>query len=322
MSNASDFGAFLGALSSDTVRLMPGTCIWDPRDNGKWVVTRGGVEVPAVWLESASPRTGPVLLAVHTPPGSQSTTYVLGATFDEPFRKRDVGTVMKTAYGGYTDVLLDDGTQYLAARLMAHYASPAVNDRVMLMWRGGEAYIVGRLINDHTEPRIGPSVPLPDLPRRVDNGSSQFVPYTTRLFDPGADLWIAAQSRDLRLSPSVAVAWGYGGDTASLADKLNLLDCTIILGPRKPTPGGNAPIVLNFYRNDGMFMTGSQPPSTVAGPWTVTIGADFSGGVVTLPVEIAESLREGGSISMTVSAPVTFIDAPGAGFLKVNWSNT
>lgn len=302
---------------SSTVQLQSGTCIY--RD-GFWRISRGGLELDSViWLESASPRTGPCLLAIDTPANGQSTAFVLGFTFSDAFRMKDTATATSNAAFGKCNLLFDNGDSWTDARTMAHY-SPATNDRVFLIWKGGEPYVVGGFAFGHSGVNAPKPPALPDLPRAVPYGSSQFPALQYRTWDSLTGTWSATNTRDVRLTTTQYGIWTYGGATKGLSDKSTIESMTFTLGKRVLSGSQGSDVVVSFYRSDAETL-GDTLPSQQEGPFNVTIPRAYKGAPIDLPVELATAMKQGGSITLKVTGDLTFVDSPASGYINVKWRN-
>lgn len=309
-------GVLAGLGNSATVELQAGTCIY--RD-GAWRVSRGGMELESVvWLESASPRTGSCLLAIDTPSKGQSVVFVLGFTFSDPFRANDLGTASSATSFGKVNLTLRDGTAYEGARTMAHF-SPGIGDLCMLIWKGGEAYVIGGFQYGHNGVSTPKPPAIPELPRGIAGGSSEFAPTTIgRVYSAVALGWAKPKSRDLRLTPTDYATWTYGGNTKGIADKGVVESVTIQLGRRITSGTETTDTVVDFYRTGAQGLT-EEAPALLEGPYSVTIPKNYQGAPIDLPLELGEALKLGGSITMKPKAPIAFADSPASGYLNIKW---
>lgn len=320
MSGTNDIAGILSGLgqTGSATQLLSGTCYWD----GKWRVSRGGKDIPVVWLESASPRVGPCLIAVDTPPSGHSTSYVLGFTQDHDFRDYDIGLVTVAGSNGRCYVQVRDSTVPEAwSRYMTHYV-PAVNDTVMVMWRGGEAYVIGKFPVGHTTQDAYPPTtpPMPELPQVTAGGSSEFPALMFRVWDETAQAWLVPTSRNIRIKPGQRGVWTYGDTIRGLADKLTINSVSFILGNRMQVTLANKDVAVELYRSSGMTLDDGEP-KLVDGPYVITIPAGYTGESIPLPAALGTVLKDGGSIAMKTTTEVSFKDSPGSGYMKVEWTN-
>lgn len=302
------------------VSLQSGTIIY--RD-GAWRVFRGGMEqTSVVWLESATPRVGPCLLAIDTPSGNQgqSTVYVLGATFALPFRDQDIAKALTAGSFGKCDVELRNGQIYEGARYMAHY-NPSVNDTVFLIWRGGEAYVVGGFPNGHVTINIPKLPALPELPRKIAYGQSNFPASQYNIWDTALGMWSPAKTRDMRITPTAYAVWAYNGMTGTLSDKFQIESGTITFGKRSQFGQLTEDVTVNLYRSDATAFTATEP-TLQEGPYPLVIPRDYKGTPLELPLELVKALASGGSITMKSSTALTLTDSPANGFINVKWRNS
>lgn len=286
-----------------------------------WRVYRGGVEqTSVVWLESASPRVGSCLLAIDTPTGQgQSTVYVLGATFNEPHRLQDICTIQTNGAFGRCTILLDNGIEYEEARYMSHYV-PATADRAFVIWRGGEAYVTGKFPNGHAVLTIPKPPPMPDLPRSVAYGSSQFPTLQSAVWDSSAGNWSAAKTRDMRLTTTAYGVWTYGNATSTLDAKAEIVSGTITFGKRAQFGSMAEAVTVQLWRA-GDIELGATEPSLLDGPFSVVVPKNYKGDQINLPVTLLDALGSGGSLVMKVPSDVTFIDGPANGYINIKWRN-
>lgn len=313
MSSADNLAVVLRGINEGSVNVFSATCSYV---DSKWRVYRGGLEIPVVWVESASPRPGSCLIAVDTPPMGQSTTYVIGFTFKEPFRSYDTAQVLTAGSGGVCSITLPDGTVNTRARHLGHY-NPSPGNVVLLMWRGGEPYILGQLSYGHVPFPPGNAEPLPELPRGVDRGWSDFPSIAFNVWDASDGGWTRSPTREIRLDIGDSVIFTYGGATRGLSDQTTVESVTLSLGKRSQNDVADV-VTFEVYRSDAEYVTASQP-SILDGPYKVTVSKDQSA-PVQLPAELGEMLKLGGSITVkAVSAAASFIDSPANGFLKINW---
>lgn len=301
----------------NTVTLQSGTAAYT---DSQWRIYLGGQELTSViWLESASPRVGPCLLAVDTPPYGQSIVYVLGFTWPRDTRGIDIATVTTAADTGFCNLLLRDGTEFVLARYMSHY-TPVINDTVFLIWRGNEPYIIGKFPFGHNTVRVPPPSPQPDLPRGTAYGTSQFPVQTYRVWDTTTNTWSTNYTRDIRLSATQYAVFIYGGVTKTLADKGTIESATIQLGRRPQFADLSTDITLSIYRSDAQTISDGEP-TVQAGPYPITVPGRYRGEPLDLPLELAQGLAEGGSITIKSNTPITFMDGPANGYLNVKWRN-
>lgn len=322
--SAIGLGALLGEVGrgGGQTRILPGTCVY--LDN-KWRVYRGGIEVPnVIWLESASPRVGSCLLAVDVGSNGQSVTFVLGFTFASAYRLQDIGTIMASPSAGWVSVEPRSSPGVaIGARYFSHY-TPATTDTVMLLWKGGEAYVIGKFPNGHAVTPNTPYPPnMPNLPARTPgSGVSQFPAVGARIWDTTLNGWAAVTTRDLRLTGTQYAVWSYEGGTKGLKDKPSITNITITLGSRMQTKEEPVSMTVNFYRSDATDLRTGGEPSVIDGPYPVVIPSTYNGGEIALPIGLGSSLKEGGSITMKAPGTIGFFDSPASGYLKVNWKNT
>lgn len=301
----------------NTVTLQSGTAAYS---DSKWRIYLGGQELTSVvWLESASPRVGPCLLAVDTPGSGQSMVYVLGFTWPTDTRGIDIATVTTNGDTGFCNLLLRDGTEFVLARYMSHYI-PAINDTVFLIWRGNEPYIIGKFTYGHNTVRVPPPSPQPDLPRGIAYGSSQFPAQMCRIWDTVTHSWSNSNTRDARLTATQYAVFIYGGMTKTLSDKGTVESATIQLGRRPQYADLSTDVTLSIYRSDAQTLSDGEP-TVQAGPYLITVPGRYRGEKLDLPLELAQSLALGGSITVKSSTPVTFMDGPANGYLNVKWRN-
>lgn len=316
--NTSTLAGLLADLGkSNSVSLQSGTCAYS---DSKWRIYLGGQELTSVvWLESASPRVGPCLLAVDTPTNGQSMVYVLGFTWPTDTRGIDIATVTSNADTGFCNLVLRDGTEYELARYMSHY-TPAINDTVFLIWRGNEPYIVGKFPYGHNTVRVPAPPDLPILPRGAATGTSQFPALMCRVWDSSAAKWVTGKTRDIRLTPTQYAVFVYGGATATLENKGEIDSITIMFGRRPQYARISTEVQVSVYRSDAQTLSSSEP-AIQQGPYPITIPGNYDGQPIALPLELAEGLRHGGSITVKSNTPVTFMDGPGTGYINVKWRN-
>lgn len=319
MSKSMDMAGLLAGLGqASTVELQAGTCIY--RD-GAWRVSRGGMELESVvWLESASPRTGPCLLALDTPARGQTTVYVLGFTFADPFRALDLATASSSTSFGKVNLTLGDGSTYEGARTLAHF-SPGTGDLCLILWRGGEPYVIGGFQYGHAGVNVPKPPAIPNLPRGISGGSSEFPVVRNAVWSDLEGMWAKAKSRDTRLDTTTSVVWSYGSNTKSLSDKGEVESVSIILGRRIVTGLSANDVVVDFYRSDAESLTETMP-ALLDGPFPVTIPKNYQGAPIILPLALGEALKAGGSLTMKPKAPISFADSPAHGYLNIKWKKS
>lgn len=310
-------GVIAGVGQGGSVSLYAGTCAYS---EGKWRVYRGGKEVQAVWVESASPRTGSCLLAVDSPgPVGQSMTYVLGMTFATAYRQFDTAQITNVGGNGICSVVFPDGSTNTRARVLGHY-NPVVGNVVFVIWRGGEPYLVGQLSYGHVANPPGNAAPLPELPRVAAYGSSQYPSSMHKVWDSEDNMWSVSKGRDLRLSPTQSAVFAYDGSTKALSEQVTVTAATLSLGRRLQNLSNPGEVKLQVYRSDAEQITSSQP-TLLEGPYTITVPPNYDGSPLELPVELAVAMRQGGSITVRSTSTVAFADSPQSGYLKFTWRN-
>jgi hypothetical protein len=288
-----------------------------------WRVTVGTSPVQAIWSEHVVPYNGaPCILGMSTPPGGQTTAWVLGVTQSAPL----VGSTGKVlvATGGSQTITVEVNGVSQTATIVGAYA-PVVNDTAYLEQRAGTLYAVGKLGAAIPIPPVPPTTDQTPPPPPIQTGTSDFRAQDSGTYTAAVGGWNSYYGQNVYSGsgyvPPSTGHWFYNGATRGLADKTNIGQVRFYLGARQRAGNYNAAATVHFYRHNNDSRGGN--PGLTAGPHDISIPAGWGGGWVTLPQSFGVALKGGGGISIAGDPYVGFTAGsaqPNSGYLEIDWS--
>lgn len=314
-------GVIAGVGADSTTVLRPGIT---NLVNKVWVLSVGGVAQPgAFWPRHVTPwEGGSCVVAISTPKGGQSLTYVIAMVGNAP-SGAPTGTVTVVPAGSPT-ITVEVNKVPLTVRLGGGY-SPTVGDEAILLWSGNQVFAMAKVTTTAASGPASTPVPTAPPPPPPITGTSNFGAQDSATWTDGYN-WNSYFGQNVYSGsgyvPRSTGSWFYGGSTRGLADKTNITAVRFFLGARKNAGSYNSPATVHFYRHNNDVRGGGEPART-DGPYDISIPAGWGGGWLTLPQSFGVALKGGGGISIAGDPYVGFASGgaqPDSGTLSIDWS--
>lgn len=312
----------MGAMEAGTTRRAYGTAYYD---GSKWWARIGDSLLDARWLDPIQPLQGGRIVVDITNDGlGQSSALVLGGYTDQP--RPSTGTVadiLPPGPGVQIVVTGDDGVTYTTARFIGTYN---IGDPVYLTWDAATPTVIGKIGAISAPPPVAPPVAAPG----AGNGQVKRITAASDTWGVGGwGRWATSQrgGEDVYSGTlsgyTLTGAWFYGAPDPVLAGK-TITGIRFYLPARLPGVGSyNAAATIHLYAHDSTGRPGGDV-NRVVGPFDVNVIAGFRGGFIDLPLSFANTLANGGGISIAGDPYIGFesrLDNPEAGKILMNWSS-
>lgn len=285
----------------DKVRLVPGYA--DAGEN----ISVGGLVQPAVWMEHVVAEEGdPLIVAMVDRATAQSQAVVVGVTGKHapPAAPPREGTVA-TAPAGSETITVNTSAGLVTATFLASY-TPAVSDRVRLLWQGDDVTVLGKV---GVTPTPAPPTPKPEKakpvlppPPRPETGSKPFAAASSGTYTNTYGVWNTYYKSDLYQGSYGGAtgntgAWFYHGKPAALKGK-TITRVQIYVPARQRAGNYNQSVTLNLRRHTAARKPGGNVTLTGA-THEITIPKGWAGGWKDLPASWGADLVRGYGVAIT-----------------------
>ena len=296
-------------------------------------VSIGGLEQPAVWADHVAATEGdPLLIVVVTHPDAPSQAVVVGKAgrYAAPTPGPREGTVATAPVGSET-ITVNTTAGVITATFLASY-TPAVSDRVRLMWQNNDATVLGKVGVTPTPPPPPAPEPKPKAvappPPKKATGYDHFPAADSGTYSTGTGSWNSYYGKNLYQgfqgsSGNNRGAWFYHGRPGKLAGK-KITRVRIWIPPRIRAGNYNAEVEFNVKLHTSKRKPGGDV--TRIASTTITIPAGFGGGWRDLPASWGDDLVNGGGIGIEGGTYAGLVGLPPArngradsGQLRLDW---
>lgn len=278
----------------------------------------GGVQQFAYWNDHVYAQPGEAItVAREVDPSGVTRNTVIGR-IGRP--GADTGTVL-TVEANY--LLVSVGATEIRARFdTAKTYTPG--DIVALDWKGGTITALFVVSTYVPPPVTAPSTTAP--PPTTNSGELAVYATDSATWNLNFNAWNvwATKKQDVYTGTNsghtVTGSWFYNGATKQL-EGATITEVRFRVPKRFPAGSHNDPITLHIYLHSSDTRPGADV-SRYAGPYDLTIPAQFQGGWFNLPVEVGDALKAGGGISIAGNPYAGFqgkADDPASGQLLIKW---
>jgi hypothetical protein len=280
----------------NNIRTFQGTIVQSAPGATTLAVNVLGNVLPARWAD-------PLVVAV----GDTVLVEVSGDRQGEAFVKSRLTNGPRPSQGTVTTVppssptITVTGTDGIAYTATFAYASPAVNDVVILSWNA--AIPTALAIVTTTTPLPGtapPPIAAPPGQNQTDTSAYQATDSDTYWPAGGWGSWAGGGGNVYQGGASyggpVYGAWFYSGSPTELAGR-TIAGLRLRIGSRRPVGANNSPVTLHVYTHTSPNKPGGNV-SLVDGPFDFVIQPGAGPQTLALPTGCAPTLLGGGGIAI------------------------
>jgi len=288
----------------------------------------GGLPTQATWPSGVYAAPGEsVLIAQLVKSDAPTQNVVLGRVGIDGPREATVTTVP----GGSDTIIVTANSVAFTATFLAAY-TPAVGDRVRLLWQGRDVTCVGKVgVTPATTVAEGGTQPPPPT-KSSGTFSAPAIDSATYWSGGGWDSirpggGIVGQGTVYGTSNVITGAFFYGNTMAELAGA-NITRVRLRVPQRRTVGDYNSALTLHLYAHTSPGRPGGDV-TRVSGPTDITIPAGWNPapgeGFIDLPTTIAPTLIAGGGISISGDPYMSFVGKPSdsaSGQLRIDWTRS
>ena len=307
------------AAPKDRVEIIPGFADVYP------AVKIGGLSQPAAWPSGVYAAPGESLLIAQLVKGdAPAQNVVLGRVGADGPREATVTTVP----GGSDTITVTANSVAYTATFLAAY-TPAVGDRVRLLWQGRDVTVVGKVGVTPAPIIAGGGTAPPPPPVGVGTFNAPALDSATYWSGGGWDSirpygGIVTQGTVYGTSNVVTGSFFYGNTMAELAGA-TITRAQFRVPQRRTVGDYNSALTLHLYAHTSPSRPGGDV-TRVGSPFDITIPAGWNPapgeGFIDIPTTTAPTLIAGGGISISGEPDMSFVGKPSdpaAGQLRLDW---
>jgi len=312
----------MAAMAGGNTRRVYGTAYWD---GSRWWANVGGNNLDARWLDPIQPlQGGKIIVDISRDEYGGSTALVIGGYTDQP--RPSTGTVQQIIPAGVvTQIVVEgaDGVTYTTDRFIG---STSPGDPVYLTWDAATPTVIGTIQQSAPPP---PSANIPETAATQPGSETLIATASDTWWGPGG--WGSyATSRNggedvysgTWSGSTVTGAWFYGAPRPVLQGK-TISRFQFRLPARLRAGNYNSPAIIHIYAHTDSARPGGDV-NRVAGPFEIEIPANFQGGDMDIPLDLAPPVIAGGGLSIAGNPYVAFasrLKDPESGRIKFDWSS-
>lgn len=280
-----------------------------------------GLVQPAIWLGDYAAKGEPIIVGIIGKPDAPAQCLMLGRV-GPPLPVE--GIVAAAPPGSDTITVTADSVDYTVT--FAASLTPAVGDRMRLLWQGGTGTAVCKVGVTPAVITNGPSTQPP--PGAASSGTLPVTTTDSGTYSGGVYGWNRGYGQNVYQGdgtpwggPAVnSGAWFYGANASQLQGA-TITRVEFLLPARNRAGTSSAAATVHLYLHNSPNKPGGDV-SRVAGPVDVTVQAHSRGGYIDLPAGWGPTLIAGGGVSITGNPYLGLLgrgEQPDSGHLKFTW---